>query len=98
MRHGEKAKKEILEAGLKIWRKNPRDLTARAIAREIGKTHSAVLYWYSADTLFDAVAKYAVQMKDARVIVQLIAMSHPAVMKLPDKEKLEYINTVKSKK
>lgn len=77
MRNSEKTKKLILEAGLKLWP----NITAREIARQVGITHPAVAYHFGKD-LSNAVARYAVEIGDSRVIAQLIATKHEVALNL----------------
>lgn len=86
MSHGKEIKKSILQAGLALWPK----VTARGIGRQLGMTHSNVLYHFdNADNLANAVASYAVETGESRVIVQLITAKHTAIdgMKAADRAK-----------
>jgi AcrR family transcriptional regulator len=71
-------KERILEAGIALWLENPKKVNATSIGKHIGLTHGAVLYHFP-NGVKDAVAEYALLIRESRVIVQLIASNHPAV-------------------
>jgi len=65
-------KTKILKAGIKIWKKNPDDVKALTIAKEIGMVHATMLYHFpevvnGAKTggVKNAVASYAVEIGEA---------------------------------
>lgn len=88
MKHGDKTRQRILEAGIKLWLTNPLHVTSRRIAAHVDLKHQAVRYHYSSDArLRDAVAAYAVETGNSPIIVQLIALKHPAVVKLTQTER-----------
>jgi AcrR family transcriptional regulator len=94
MKRGDKTKRKILDAGLKLWRDDPRSVNFRNIAEKINMTHPAVLYHFGEDTLRDAVAAHAVQVGDSRIIVQLMAMKHPAVSSMSDADRRRHAAVV----
>lgn len=93
MKHGDKVKIKILQAGLQQWRVSYRNVTARNIAKTLGLTHAAVLYHFP-EGVEQAVAKYAVEQKDKTVIRQLITSNHPAVSEFSTGEKFYWLNTI----
>lgn len=90
MKHGEKTRKRILEAGVKLW-PNP---TLSNVAREIGLAHSAILYHFKTESFRDDIAAYAVETGNSRVIIQLIAEDHPAVADLSPGERNAHFASV----
>jgi AcrR family transcriptional regulator len=69
-------KTSILDAGLAMWP----HVSVRGLARRIGVTHTAVLYYFSdLDGLRSAVASHAVETDCSRVICHLITEKHPAI-------------------
>lgn len=91
MKHSEKIKQIILEAGIKIWHGDPMKVTARNIAKAIEMTHSTILYHFGEKGIRNAVAEYAVKIGDEKIIVQLISSYHPSVSKLPNSVKNRFI-------
>jgi AcrR family transcriptional regulator len=95
MRHGDKQKRKILDAGLKLWRQDPARVTARSIADAVGLTHPTVLsHFKEAGGLRDAVAAHAVEKGDSRIIVQLMAQGHDAVKNLSDADRRRHAGVV----
>lgn len=88
-----KMRKKILEKGLQLWRKDASKVSARNIARELGMSHSGVLYYFQGD-LKDRLAEYAIEKKDAKVIAQLIASSHPSVKNMDKKTRSYYLSNM----
>lgn len=86
---GEATKLLMLDTGVKLWP----NVTARAIARKIGLTHSAVAYHFK-DDLLDQVAAHAVNTGDSKVITQLIAVNHKAVRKLSPAERMKHLKAM----
>lgn len=86
MKHGDRIKKKILDAGVSLWP----DVTPSTVARKLEMTHAAVLYHYTATALKDAVAVHAVENKNASVIVSLLAMKHKATRDLTQEERDHY--------
>ena len=77
--HGDRTRKRILDAGVKLWLETGGNVTAHNIGAALNMTHSAILYHYkSALKLRDCVAEHAVKIGDSRVIMHLIALRHPA--------------------
>lgn len=70
-------KEKILKAGVSIWP----DVTVCAVARAAGISHPLVVYHFPVG-LKDAVAEYAVEKGESRVIIQLLASGHKAAMHL----------------
>ncbi len=88
MAHSDEVKKRILETGVQLWPY----ATARAIGRELDLSHSAILYHFgSSDLLQLDVARYAVHVGNAKVIVQLLASAHPAVAEMSPRERKKYL-------
>lgn len=92
--HSEKTRIKILSAGCEIWRKSPEKVNPVEVAKHVGMTRPGILFHFPADTLRDAVAEYAVKIADSFVIVQLIAINHPAVEKLGPRQKSVHIKAV----
>lgn len=91
MKHGDKIREKILNAGVEIWP----DVTPSNIAKIAKlKSHSVVLYHFKSDELKNAVAEHAVNIGNSRVIVQLIAMKHKAVKKLNVRERNKHFKGV----
>lgn len=97
LKQGEKTKILILSTGCELWRTQPGKVTASQIAKHCKPemTPQAISYHFPDGTLRDAVADYAVKIADSYVIVQLIAMKHPAVEKLSARQKAIHIKVVK---
>lgn len=95
MKHGDRQKRKILNAGLKLWRQDPARLTLRNVADAVGVTHPSVLYHFKEDGgLRDAVAAHAVDRGDSRIIVQLMAMGHAAVKGLSEADRRRHASVV----
>lgn len=91
MSHGKEIKKSILQAGLALWP----NVTARGIGRRLDMTHSNVLYHFdTADKLVSAVASYAVEIGEIRVIVQLIVAKHAAIGGMKSADRAKYMATI----
>lgn len=86
MKHGDKIKDKILEAALGLWCSDPKKMTTRNIAEKINMTHGTVVYHFG-DTLRDSVAEHAVKRGESRIIVQLMALDHPAIQALTKRER-----------
>ncbi len=97
MKHGERTKIRILSAGCELWRKGSEKVIASEIAAHLNLTHPAILYHFPKN-LRDAVAEYAVKIADSHVIVQLIAIGHPAVANMSERQKNVHISAVKNPK
>lgn len=86
-------KKNILDAGVALWP----NVSARAIARTIGTSHTKVLYHFgNIDGLRSAVAKHAVDLGDSKVIAQLLAVRHPAVARMSNNDAQKYLGSLRS--
>jgi len=90
MKKGEATKLLMLETGIKLWP----NVTARAIGRKIGLTHSAVAYHFNDGELVDAVAAHAVETGNSKVIAQLIATNHKAVRKMSQADKMKHLSAL----
>lgn len=89
MKHGEKVRLSILDAGLELW---GNEFSASAIARKVGLSHGSVLYHFkSSSELRDAVAYHAMSKGDKRVIPMLIWEKHPCVANLSRDEKQAFL-------
>ncbi len=84
-------KQKILQAGIKAWHKNPQSVTASQTGRMIGLTHAGVLYHFPKG-LKDAVAAYAVEIGDKRIVPQLIVCRHPATKAMTLEERAKFLN------
>ncbi len=89
--HGDKIKAAILDAGMRVWP----DVSARRIGRELGLTHSAVLYHFDdSASLKEAIAVHAVEQKNSAIIVELIAQKHSSVVGLSDADRQRHMRAV----
>lgn len=79
MKHGDKIKLSILEAGRQLWRENPNLVNATNIAKKLSLSRTAVTYYFRKNELTNAVAKYSIEQKDFNVILNLISTKHPLV-------------------
>lgn len=93
MKHGDKVRLEILEAGLKLWHYDPSKVNARNIAKLIGKTHPAV-YHHFPSNIKNAVAGYGVRKNDSTVIVSLILTNNHLISHLTPEERLMHLNAI----
>lgn len=79
MTHGETMKEAILSHGLALWRQDVGFVSARAIAKRLGMTHSAILYHFgTSEALKAAIAGEAVRVGCRVIVPQLIVANHPA--------------------
>lgn len=93
MKKGDKTKLKILDAGLRVWPY----VTPSSIAAETGLAHTAILYHFPGLSLKRAVVDHAVRKKHSRIIVQLIAIDHPAIRGMSKAERTQhYSNLEKS--
>lgn len=91
MKHGERVKERILNAGLKVWP----DVTLSSVARAAGfKSHRSVSYHFAPDVLKDAIAEHAIKTGNSRVIVQLVAIGHPAIENMSPRERAKHFKSV----
>lgn len=80
LRHGDRRRRDLLDAALAIWATDPAGVTLRGVARRAGVSHGVVTYHFgSLDGLQADAASLAVSEGHSRVIAQLIATRHPAV-------------------
>ena len=79
-------RKDILEAGLKVWLDDPNNVSASSVGRLCGISHAAVLYHFPYGVR-DSVAEYAVEKGDQRIMAQLIVTGHKAVESLSPSER-----------
>lgn len=86
MEKGDILRKKILETGLKLW---PNVNTCK-IATKLGISHPNVSYYFGRK-LKDAVAQYAVESGNSKVIAQLILTNHKAVKDMSDKERRQHM-------
>lgn len=86
MKKGDKLRKKILETGVKLWP----NVTTCEIARELDITHPNVSYYFGSK-LKDAVADYAVETGNSRVIAQLILTKHKAVKKMSEADRMKHM-------
>lgn len=91
MKHSEKIKERILEAGIRIWLDDPMKVTARNIAKSIDMQHPTILYHFGKKGIRNAIAEHAVKNGYSKIIVQLIASCHPSVADLPKSAKNRHI-------
>lgn len=95
MKHGDRRKAQILEAGLQLWRNEQVAPTARSIAKALGMTHTTILYHFKdTDNLKQALAGYAVQSRDSIIVPILIAGRNPATATLSEAEKSEFLSAI----
>lgn len=91
MKHGEKIKQKILDVGVSIWP----DVTLSSVARAAGfKSHASVSYYFPNDELKDAVAAHAVETNNSRVIVQLLAINHKTVKRMPKDQREKHLRKI----
>lgn len=90
---GEKTRRLILTTGLKMWKKDPDSVTANKVAKAIGMGHATVLYHFP-EGVKNAVAEYAVERGDKRVMAQLIVAKHPAVAGLSAEDRRAVLDAV----
>lgn len=93
MKHGDRRRVQILEAGLQLWQTGPAAVSARQIAKMLSITHTAVLYhWKTSDALKDAIAQFAVEQRDLIVVPMLIASRHTAAQALSEADRIEFLS------
>ena len=93
MKHGDLVKLRILKAGVRLWHKDPSLVSARKIAPKVDLTPQGVLYHFP-NGLKNAVAMYAVEAGDSKVIVQLILTGSKYVKNLTDQERRKHIKSI----
>lgn len=87
---GGDTKLKILKKGLKMWEKDPASVNAHAISKQLGIVHGTVLYHFPYGVR-DAVAEYAIQVENTRVIAQLIVENHRLIKDLAPCERSAYL-------
>lgn len=95
MKKGEKARQEILEAGLKLWHYDPSKVNPVNIAKLIGKTHPAV-YHHFPTNIKKAVAAYGIRKGDSVVIVSLYLTNDPLVADMKPEEIQKHLDVLKA--
>jgi AcrR family transcriptional regulator len=85
---GKTTRFEILEAGLRLWP----DVTPSKIARVLNTNHANILYHFK--DVRAAVAEYALQVADVKVLAYLIIENNPCVAKMPHRDKLDILTAV----
>lgn len=92
-----KALENILVAGVSIWaEQGERFVTSRNIAKMIGRTHAAVVYYFhTAEDMREAIAKHAVETKNATVICKLIASNHSAVADMATPVRMKWLDSLR---
>lgn len=94
-KYGDTIREEILEAGLKLWRIDPSEITTRKIGQLVGRSNVAVFRLFP-NGLKKAIAEYGIQKQDSVVIVSLILTNDPLVTGMTRKEKEKHLNAIKS--
>lgn len=90
--HGEDVKERILKIGLNLWP----NISVREIGRQMDMSHSALTYHFGdAAGLKHAVAKYAVDTGNSKVIVQLLAVGHPAIVGMESELRQKHMATIR---
>lgn len=90
---GEKTYQKILKTGIALWLQNPDNVSALSISTRIGISHATVLYHFPYGVK-DAVAEHAVEIKNARIIAQLIASGHAAIRDMSPTERTMYLKSI----
>lgn len=97
MKYGEKVRKQILDAGLKLWRADPSKVDAGNIAKLMGRTRPSIYHHYpDKERLLKAVAHHGVKTGDSVVIVSLMLTGHPLVADMDEDERQKHLEVVKS--
>lgn len=91
MRHSEKIRLKILQAGVALWHEDPMKVTARSVAKAVDMTHATIIYHFR-NGIRNAIAEYAVKTGDSRIIVQLIASNHYSIWALPPSTRRRHLN------
>lgn len=87
---GQKTKEKILNAGLELWP----NITLQAVSKATDLTHPGILYHFPNGTLKEAIAEYAVETGNSKVIVQLILVEHKAVSGMSPSERDDHFKSV----
>lgn len=91
MKHGEQVKINILETGMSVWLEDYAKVSASEIARRMGIRHSNVFYHFPKGTLKQAIAEYAVRVRNPAMIRFLIATGNDAVSILTPEERMAFL-------
>lgn len=95
MSKGARTRESIILIGLQVWRENPEHVNMSRIASRIGITHAAVAYHYSsAEAMRDAIAEYAVKVRDPVVVPMLLAARHPATAAMTAEQKAPFLQSL----
>lgn len=90
---GDQVRAAILQTGLMLWQQDAALVTARGIGAKLGLTHAGCLHHFkSSARLKDAVAAYAVHVRDRIVVPQLIVARHPAAASLSEDERRDMLD------
>lgn len=85
---GEITRKAILETGLKLWP----NVTPTSVAGALNISHGTVIYHFP--DVKNAVAEYAVETGNSRIIVQLLAMKHRSVKDMNAVERIKHFTAI----
>jgi AcrR family transcriptional regulator len=93
--HGDATRNRILKTGAKLWRSDPASVSARQIGKQLGLTHSAILYHYgSIDRLKEEIAQYAIATGDAKIIAHLIVTGNALVKDMAPETRADWLGRV----
>lgn len=90
---GNLTREKILKTGLEMWEKDPSSVNAHAISKCMGIVHGTVMYHFP-DGVRDAVAAFALETGNDKVLSQLIVERHPVVAHLSSQEKAGILASV----
>jgi AcrR family transcriptional regulator len=97
LKAGERTKREILEAGVKLWIPSNGQINAHSIGASIGLTHSAILYHFGTiNELRNAVAEHAVSVGNSRIIMHLVSMRHAAISSMSAEDRKRHVSAAQS--
>lgn len=89
---GDKTRQRIVEIGIEFARDGLHRVSARAIAAQLGISHTAVTYYFpTIRELRDTVAVAAVRQQEPGVIARLIMDKHAAVDGLSRADRARYL-------
>ncbi len=84
---------EILTTGLRLWREKMQKPSVRSVAKAMGVTHPAVLYYVkSTDGLHKKLAEHAVTIGDITIVPLLLVTDNPAVGHFTDDQRRTYLS------
>jgi AcrR family transcriptional regulator len=89
-RFGAGVKEQILETGMRLWEENPETFNTVNVAKALGMTHGNVFYHFPTG-LKNAVAQYALEKKNIKIVAQLITSGHEIVKNMDNSERAEYL-------